>query len=318
MHEVGHSYTLTHTPTGIMSRGYNHWNRTFVAKEPGRQGAIPPQDEEGSHWHRLDIMRLRYHPGFRTLRDGPKGCIVEPSPSFIPLEDGHFLVDAPAGLSMLEINVNGRYRTHYEFLQENPKTMKFSIKDICDSCKCKPTEKISLEAICINQRNKHVENVAEFLNAHGVRLPGVEGTVIKSDIFGSGSEGATKSTSVFLKENQFRQPIGITVHHGSFLDGFIIHWADGNRDVVGRQGGGKSHFDIAAGERIESLIVGCGGWIDGIQFKLTSGRKSPWYGGKGGSPVAVRAPQGYEMVGVYSTATDWMEQIGIFYRRALN
>lgn len=32
-----------------MSRGYNNLNRTFVAKEPGRQ-PIPPQEEEGSHW----------------------------------------------------------------------------------------------------------------------------------------------------------------------------------------------------------------------------------------------------------------------------
>lgn len=49
MHEVGHSYTLSHTPTGIMSRGYNNLNRTFVAKEPGF-GPIPPEAEEGSHW----------------------------------------------------------------------------------------------------------------------------------------------------------------------------------------------------------------------------------------------------------------------------
>lgn len=34
---------------GIMSRGFNNWNRTFMAKEPG-YGPIPPEDEKGSHW----------------------------------------------------------------------------------------------------------------------------------------------------------------------------------------------------------------------------------------------------------------------------
>lgn len=32
-----------------MSRGYNNWNRTFVAKEPGL-APIPPEKEAGSHW----------------------------------------------------------------------------------------------------------------------------------------------------------------------------------------------------------------------------------------------------------------------------
>ena len=43
LHEVGHAHTLTHTATGVMSRGYNNWNRTFMVKEPGR-APIPPHD----------------------------------------------------------------------------------------------------------------------------------------------------------------------------------------------------------------------------------------------------------------------------------
>lgn len=316
MHEVGHAYTLSHTPSGIMSRGYNNLNRTFVAKEPGRQ-PIPPQDEEGSHWHRLDVMRLRFHPAFRLPQDGPTGGRVnQSSPSFVPLEGGQFQVIAPAGLSMLEMNVNGHYRTHYEFLQDQPKSMNLSIKDICDSCRCNPNDKISLEAMSINQQAKSVDNLNEFLNSHGVRLPGVDGVVIKSDTFGGQSEGSTRSTSIFMRDNRFKQAVRITVHHGSFLDGFIIHWNDGSRDIVGKTGGGRSDFDIRAGERIQGIVVRSGAWIDGIQFKLSSGRVSEWYGGHGGSISVVEAPAGYEMVGIFSTANDWMEQIGIFYRRA--
>ncbi len=315
MHEVGHAYTLSHTPTGIMSRGYNNLNRTFVAKEPGYHGHIPPEAEDGSHWHRLDIMRLRFHPAFRIPQDGPIGYINPSSPSFIPLEGGQFQIVAPAGLSMIEMNVNGKYRTHYEFLKDQPKSITLNLNDICSTCKCQPNENISLEAMCINQQQKSVDNLNEFLYSHGVRLPGVNGTVIKSDIFGSDSEGATKSTCIFLKDNTFKQPTRITVHHGSFLDGFIIHWSDGTRDVVGKTGGGRSEFDIQKGETIQGIILRCGAWIDGLQFKLSSGRTSPWYGGQGGSPTLVEAPNGYEMVGFFSTENDWMEQIGIFYCR---
>lgn len=267
--------------------------------------------------HRLDVLRLRFHPAFRLPQDGPRSTVIETSPSFVPLEGGKFQVNAPAGLSIIEMNVNGDYRTHLEFLQEQPTTIVLSMDDVCSRCKCSPNEKISLEAMCINQQQKSVENLNKFVNSHGVRLPGVDGLVIKSDIFGGDSEGATKSTSIFLKYGRFKQAVRITVHHGSFLDGFIIHWNDGSKDVVGKTGGGKSHFDILSGEHIQGIVLRCGAWIDGLQFKLSSGRLSPWFGGMGGSPTLVEAPQGYEMVGFFSTANDWTEQIGIFYRRSV-
>lgn len=297
-----------------MSRGYNNLNRTFVAKEPGF-GPIPPEAEHGSHWHRLDVLRLRFHPAFRLPQDGPKGTFIETSPSFVPLEDGRFQINAPAGLSILEMNVNGHYRTHLEFLQDQPKSLVLSIQDICARCKCNPNQKISLEAMCINQQQKTVENLHDFVNSHSIRLPGVDGHVIQSDVFGGDTEGSTKSTSVFLRDGRFKQAVSITIHHGSFLDGFIIHWNDGSQDVVGKTGGGKSKFSVLPGEHIQGIVLRCGAWIDGLQFKLSSGRVSPWFGGMGGSPTLVEAPEGYEMVGFFSTANDWTEQIGIFYRR---
>jgi hypothetical protein len=259
-------------------------------------------------------MRLRFHPAFRIPQDGPKGKINPSSPSFVPLEGGQFQVVAPAGLSMIEINVEGKYRTHFEFLENQPKTITLSMNDICARCKCTPKEKISLEAMSINQQHKTLDSLNEFLNSHDVRLPGVDGIAIKSDTFGGSSEGATKSMSIFMKDGKFKQAVRISVHHGSFLDGFIIHWNDGSKDTVGKTGGGRSDFDVIPGEKIQGIVLRCGAWIDGLQFKFSSGRLSPWYGGQGGSPVLVEAPQGYEMVGFYSTANSWMDQIGIYYR----
>ncbi|KAI8647415.1 putative peptidase family-domain-containing protein [Parasitella parasitica] len=317
MHEVGHSYTLSHTPTGVMSRGYNNWNRTFVAKEPGF-APIPPEQEAGSHWHRLDIMRLRFHPAFRIPQDGPLGTKNPSKPSFIALEGGQFQVIAPAGISLLEMNVAGQYRSHFEFLQEQPRMVTFDIKDIWDRCKCNANEKVSLHVVCTNQETKDVDNLNEFLNSHGgVHLPGINGLVLKSDIFGNGSDqGMANYTAVWYHNNCRKQLKCILVNHGAFLDGFTLIYDDGSQDQIGKTGGNCTQFDVARGEHIQGLVVKSGAWIDGVQFRLSSGRQSPWFGGNGGGLNQVNAPQGYDIVGIFGSAKNWMEQIGIFYRRS--
>jgi hypothetical protein len=261
-------------------------------------------------------MRLRFHPAFRIPPDGPVGKKDPSSPSFVPLEGDQFQILAPAGLSLLELSVNGEYRTHLEFLQNQPRSITFSKSDICTRCQCNPNQKISMEATCLNQSEKSVENLNEFITSHsGVRLPGVDAVVLKSDVYGQGSEGATKYDAVFLNNNRPKQLARILVNHGCFLDGFILVWQDGTRDVIGKSGGRRSEFNITTGEYVQGLIVRSGAWIDGIQFKLSSGRLSPWYGGDGGGLHTIEAPQGYEMVGLHGKANDWMEQIGVYYRR---
>jgi hypothetical protein len=94
---VGSSLTLTHTPTDIMSGSYKNLNRTFMVKEPRTQ--LTPLNDNVSHWHRADIVRLRLHPAFRIPQDGPVGIKV--GPYFVPLTGNQIQVIAPAGLAMI-------------------------------------------------------------------------------------------------------------------------------------------------------------------------------------------------------------------------
>ncbi|OBZ87391.1 hypothetical protein A0J61_04568 [Choanephora cucurbitarum] len=313
LHEVGHCFTLSHTPTGVMSRGYNNWNRTFVAKEPGLS-PIPPEKEDGSHWHRADVMRLRFHPAFRLPQDGPCGPKNSFAPTIVPLDKERIQIVAPSGLSMVEMFVDGQYRTHLEFLQTQPTQIVVNYSDICTRCKCHSSQRISLEVTSTNQSQYTIDNLHQFLQEHVIRLPGIEGPVIKSNIFGGHSEGKAKSSVVFGN----RQLVRIIVNHGCFLDGFALVWNDGSRHQVGLLGGGQSLFDVYPGEHIQSLLVRSGAWIDGIQFKLSSGRLSPWYGGEGGSLHVVEAPEGHGIVGFFGSANDWMVQIGIYSASARN
>ncbi|KAI8977679.1 Jacalin-like lectin domain-containing protein [Mycotypha africana] len=301
-----------------MSRGYNNWNRTFLAKEPGR-GPITPQEEEGSQWHRVDILRLRFHPAFRIPEDGPIGVKDLSKPSFTALENNHLQISSPAGLTLIEILVNGRYRTHYEFVQEQPKSITLSLSDICQKCSCDLNrEQVSLAAVCANQEHKQLDHLSNFLSSHRVtNLQGLNGIILKSDIYGASSEeGKDKSFAIFFDNNQQRKQLRrIKVNHGAFLDGFTLIYKDGSQSQVGKTDGGCSEFDISPGEQIQGFYVSNGAWIDGIQFKLSSGRVSPWFGGKGGGISHVEPPEGYEIVGVFASAARWMEQFGIFYRR---
>ena len=240
-------------------------------------------------------------------------------PSFIPLDQENIELSAPAGLSMLELIVNGRYRTHLEYTeneQQRPRRMLLSIQQIKQQCQCKPNEQLRLEATTINQQTEAIDDVDSFLRDHCVQLPGIPGSVVKSDGCGHRGLGGKESVAVFHSSSQQKQLTSIRVHHGSFLDGLVFRWSDGSETLIGKRGGGCSEFYMQEpGEFITGFIVRSGAWVDGLQIKTTAGRTSPWYGGQGGGMHVLEAPEGYALVGMYGSAARWMDHVGIFYQK---
>ncbi|CAM0135928.1 unnamed protein product [Umbelopsis sp. WA50703] len=317
LHEVGHAHTLTHTATGIMSRGYNNWNRTFMVKEPGRS-PIPPHDEEGSHWHRVDMLRLRFHPTFRIPQDGYWAPKSDMGPSIVPLEHSKIAIKAPAGLSMVELLVNGSYRTHFEWPKPSQQTTHYELDlDLCKKeARCGPQEKLRIEATTCNSQTVVLEDADDFLRKHIVVLPNVPGIVFKSHELGQKGLGGGHQSSVVLLQTPQRYITSIIFHHGGFFDGMIFQWNDGSRNALGQQGGGATEFKLKPGERIIKFIVRCGAWVDGLQVSTSMGRVTQWFGGTGGGLAEIEAPDGHELVGLYATAGQWMDSFGIMYRAA--
>ncbi|KAJ2269020.1 hypothetical protein J3F81_004471, partial [Coemansia sp. RSA 371] len=129
LHECGHLLTLAHTPSGIMSRGFNDYNRTFMARSPNINGAVRQRDEAGAHWHRTDIVRLRHHFLLRQPTDAPLRENERDEAGFelLPIDNG-VLVRSTNGITMVEAWVGGRYRNHMEFTKENlPRRMDGSL-----------------------------------------------------------------------------------------------------------------------------------------------------------------------------------------------
>ncbi|GAB5586797.1 hypothetical protein Unana1_01697 [Umbelopsis nana] len=314
LHEVGHAHTLTHTASGVMSRGYNNWNRTFMVKEPGR-APIPPHDEEGSHWNRVDMLRLRFHRAFRIPEDGHWAPRSNVGPTFAPLEHNMIAITSPAGLSMVEMIVNGSYRMHLEWPEPNeqPTSYQLDIDHVKKQANCGPHERLRLEVTSCNTQSTDIDDVDTFLRNHIVVLPGVPGTVFKSNALGHKGLGGQHESSVILLSNPRRYVCNIRVHHGGFFDGIVFCWSDGSQNILGQRGGGATDFPLSPGEYPVKFIVRSGAWIDGLQIILNSGRSSPWYGGTGGGLAEIEAPAGHQLIGLYATAGQWMDSFGIMY-----
>ncbi|MFZ6876501.1 hypothetical protein ACO0LF_31005 [Undibacterium sp. Di27W] len=58
LHELGHTFDLEHTPTGIMSRGFDNFNRLFMLREPGFAPVLTTQNEGGAVWDPISIPTL--------------------------------------------------------------------------------------------------------------------------------------------------------------------------------------------------------------------------------------------------------------------
>lgn len=203
-------------------------------------------NEDHTVRHRVDVIRLRFHPAFRLPQDGPRGAINHSSPTIMPLEENCLRISVPAGLSMIVYSVNSHYRTHTEFLQHQPKNVTLSLSDIYKQLQCNPNDNIKLETISVNQQGQSIDSVATFFHTHIVQLPGLSSTVFKSPTFG-GMEGGSKYLVPFISDAFKKQLVRIVIHHGDFLDGFILYWSDGTRDTVGCLGGRRSTYDVLPG-----------------------------------------------------------------------
>ncbi len=58
LHELGHTFDLPHTPTGIMSRGFDNFNRWLMMREPGFDAVITRDKEAGAVWDPASVEIL--------------------------------------------------------------------------------------------------------------------------------------------------------------------------------------------------------------------------------------------------------------------
>ncbi|KAL7007272.1 hypothetical protein EMMF5_003111 [Cystobasidiomycetes sp. EMM_F5] len=122
-------------------------------------------DDKENHWHRMSLMRLRYHPTMRLPRDPQIPYTYDAiAPSFSVIDDG-VVVTGAVGLGSIEVQVDGSYRKHVEFpfcgrqSQPPPQTLRLTTAEITKLIDRDPGScKVTIEAIGTDQRQAEIQD----------------------------------------------------------------------------------------------------------------------------------------------------------------
>lgn len=171
LHELGHCLSLPHPCAdatknggGIMSRGFDHFDRLFV------------QPQHATHfpfWDRGSAIRLRHHQflqfeyertRFRTqaLNNSPMpsshSAPSDSAPSFGRLFNGIVFCRTQAGLGHVGYYRNGDNASHEEFSGIPPREFELpSLADLRCRCRAKSSDRLVISAIDVQGRISEVD-----------------------------------------------------------------------------------------------------------------------------------------------------------------
>ncbi|KAL8732153.1 MAG: hypothetical protein Q9166_002900 [cf. Caloplaca sp. 2 TL-2023] len=296
LHETGHMLGCPHQRSGIMLRDYVTFNRTFTCREPystrtkspGMRVCLP-RDECG--WHRLDTLRFRYHPCFRTPTDIPVNN--DESVRVWPVENGKVVVTAPSGVNFVELFSDDDGLCHAWIEHSNgdglssgpPRQVVLTEDDLLSRlAPDKRKKKLRLSIHSVGQGCHTVEDFSKLISKSSVvKLPNGQ-TGFRGSQLGTSQQAGSRPEQVILESaiKQTKLLTSIKVYHGFALDGMEFCYEDSTSQLFGKRGGkpGGSEFllDTRRGEVIMGFNIRSGLWVDGIEILTSLGRRSGMYG----------------------------------------
>lgn len=316
LHEVGHLFGNPHREYGVMLRDYTRLNRTFTTREPystrtKTQGLKLSLPADECQWHRLDVLRFRFHPCFRLPSDPP----TRPDDSIQawPVDNGKILLTAASGVAYLELYPEGEDLCHQylEFINNEspnsgiPKQVTITETELRNLLPPEQQKrKIRVEIFSGNLGSHTIEDLGALKSKKSiVKLPKSQTGFRSSKLGMSQLEGSEPQEvildSVFIQKKLLTS---IKVYHGYALDGLEFCYEDATSQLFGKRGGkpGGDEFvfgqyficclfrsvagsnltitDTRRGEHLLGFYVRAGLWIDGIEIITSFGRKSGVYG----------------------------------------
>ncbi|ETS62973.1 hypothetical protein PaG_02743 [Moesziomyces aphidis] len=353
-HEAGHALNNPHWPSGLMARGYVEFNRAFMTREPGCRrngvaagGFFAPihagNDDEHNHIHRAQAVRARWHPCFYIPSDPPLPYLRandqatwvqwnENEPAWTSTPQGA-LLKCESGIGTLEIEVDGAYKTHIEWLnlpidgrppQVPPRQTVIDAAYLSQKVGfdvSHPTSpRIKLNALACNMRQAELPDFRQNGVARPLRLPGIDSsrrTIVRSLPFGQTNTSGRQWDVIFPHERDdtpHAHLVAIDIFSGASLDGLQFHYANGPRVVFGPCGGSPFRLTVDRGDAVAQIKVRAGAWIDAVEVVLRSGKTSGMRGNVTGGSLRTLEPASGEgrIVGLYGTSGAWMDSIGAY------
>ena len=295
LHEVGHLFGSPHQESGVMLRDYVTLNRTFTCREsystrtksPG-QRLILPKDE--CRWHKLDVLRFRFHPCFRIPIDHPHS-IVDGSVQVwaVDSSQGGVMATSKSGIAWIELRTDGDEvcRAWREFPDTEGQYPRQVALDETALRALLPKEKqkaqFKLEVFSAGGGHHVVEDFGKLSNPKLSRVKLPDGRWgYRSSKLGYSQMNGSQPHEVILESAhiQTKLLLSIRVYHGLAVDGLEFMYEDATSQLFGKRGGSATDFPLETrrGEHLLGFALRAGLWIDGLQILTSLGRKSKWFG----------------------------------------
>lgn len=333
MHEVGHLFGCPHQESGVMKRDYVTLNRTFVCREPYAtrtkspgQRLTLPSDECG--WHRLDVLRFRFHPCFRLPLDNPDlngdGSVQVWT---VDSGQGGVIATSRSGIAWIELYPEGDDDCHYwqEYLEpDKPYPQQITLDESALRAmlpKEKQKARLKVQIHSAGGSSHVVEDFSRLANQKlaRVKLPNGRWGYRGSKLGYSQMQGSEPQEIILDSAYiQTKLLLTIKVYHGAAVDGLEFFYEDTTSQLFGKRGGSTSVFalDTRKGELLLGFALRAGLWIDGIQIWTNLGRKSEWYGrADGGSGHTLLPPRGYTLGGLSGSCAQWLDGFSLIITR---
>jgi hypothetical protein len=252
LHETGHLFGCPHQESGVMLRDYIRLNRTFVAREAyctrtKSKGGLVQQTEECA-WHRLDCLRFRSHPCFKLPNDPVLHS--DGSVQAWPVEDGKVIINAPTGVSFLEIYPEGDDVCHtwIEYPVENgtvQRNITLTEKGLRE--RLPEDKRLGKMKVCIKSHgggNLDLEDFSVLCSkASTLKLSFGIGPLAQTAYRGSKlglsqMEGSEPHEFIFTSVKEKKRVLSrVVAYHGFALDGLEFFYDDGSSQLFGKRGG---------------------------------------------------------------------------------
>lgn len=292
LHETGHLFGCPHQESGIMLRDYVTLNRTFSIREPystrtQTPGQRPILQEDECTWHRLDLLRFRFHPCFGLSVDAHADGSVQVWT--VDNGQGGVIATSKCGIAWVEIYPEGDDVCHYwrEFSETQglyPRQVPLVDSELRALLpKEKRDKRLKLEIFSAGGGHHVVEDWSILSNQKlaRVKLPDNRWGYRGSKLGYSQMQGS-EPQQVILESAyiQTKLLVSIKVWHAMAIDGIEFIYEDTTSQLFGKRGGKPSEFflDTRRGELLIGFALRTGLWIDGLQILTSLGRKSEWYG----------------------------------------
>lgn len=291
MHEVGHLFGCPHQESGVMLRDYVRFNRTFVVREPycrrtQTQGLRICRAEDECVWHRLDVLRFRCHPCFRTPVDTMPPT-QDDSIQFYPMGNGKVIILALTGIAFIEIYPGGsdhHCRHWLEYVSSDPRNGGVPCKVILSEADIrsrlpedKRKDKLRLEVFSGSSRALTIDDFCEVLSkSYIVNLPSRRSAPRKDEgltlntfnkltdlprsletrqgfkgkkLGHSQLEGSQPQQVILDCANlQTKLLTSVKIYSGYALDGIEFCYEDGHSQLFGKRGGKPGGDEVFLGQ----------------------------------------------------------------------